>query len=109
MRRYHDPYINYFEKGIRRIPYFKNISREIMIDMIFKMKEVFHEKNKIIIKRSEEANNIMFIKHGCVEVYMLIDGMEFIIDLLFDGSVINYRHIIIEDFSFVYMRAKTNV
>ena len=51
----------------------------------------------------------MILKNGCVEVIMYTDGMEFVLDRLFDGSVINFRQIIIEDYSQVFMRAKTNV
>ena len=51
----------------------------------------------------------MIIKHGCVEVYMLVDGNKFVVDRLFDGSVINFRQVIIEDYSFVFMRALTKV
>ena len=51
----------------------------------------------------------MIIKHGCVEVYMLVDGNKFVVERLFDGSVINFRQVIIEDYSFVFMRALTKV
>lgn len=44
IRKYHDPFINYLERGMRRVPYFLKISREIMVDIVFKMEEVFYEK-----------------------------------------------------------------
>ena len=52
IRKYHDPYIVYLEKSIRRIPYFKSIPRDLLFDMIFKLEQKEYEKNRIIIKRN---------------------------------------------------------
>jgi hypothetical protein len=49
------------------------------------------------------------INKGSIEVYQFIDGTEFLIECLDDGSIINYRAFIMEDVMEVYMRCKTPV
>lgn len=51
----------------------------------------------------------MFIEHGMAEVYTECEGNEFIIDRLYEGSIINYRTFIMEDIMSVNIRAVENV
>ena len=51
----------------------------------------------------------MFIEHGMAEVYTEFEGNEFIIERLYEGSVINYRTFLMEDIMCVNIRAIENV
>lgn len=46
-----------------------------MTSITFGMEEVSFEKNVMIFKQSDIAESIMILKHGCIEVYMYIDGV----------------------------------
>lgn len=61
------------------------------------------------MKESQEVKTLMFIEHGMAEVYTECEGNEFIIDRLYEGSIINYRTFIMEDIMSVNIRAVENV
>jgi CRP-like cAMP-binding protein len=58
------------------------------------------------MKECSNANTLMFVESGIVEVFTEFEGNEFIIDNLHQGSVINFRAFFMEDLNYVNMRAK---
>ena len=60
------------------------------------------------MKEYDNAEALLFLEYGVIEVYTLFEGNEFIIDYLYSGSVINYRSFFMEDMMRVNMRCKEN-
>lgn len=50
----------------------------------------------------------MFVEDGCIEVYTMSDGNEFVIDRLYRGSCLNQRTFFMEDLMYVYVRCAKN-
>ena len=59
-----------------------------MVDIVFKMEKVFYEKGFVIIKKNQQINEILLIKRGILEIYTYLDGNEFILERLHDGSIL---------------------
>ncbi len=59
-----------------------------MVDIVFKMEKVFYEKGFVIIKKNQQINEILLIKRGILEIYTYLDGNEFILERLQDGSIL---------------------
>ena len=96
---------------IKKVFYFKAglKTQDYIHDTIYSLKPVFYERGTIILKEQEVVKTVMFIEHGMVEVYTEFEGNEFLIDRLYEGSVINYRTFLMDDIMSVNIRAVENV
>jgi len=52
------------------------------------------------------ADKLCFIEMGAIEVFTYVDGNEFILDVLRQGSVINKHSFLTEDINMVNYRCK---
>ena len=57
------------------------------------------------MKEYSNANSLMFVESGMIEVFTEFEGNEFLIEKLYPGSVINFRAFFMEDLNYVNMRA----
>ena len=46
------------------------------------------------MKPDDKSNAMYFVESGCLEIYTIGEGNEFIIDRLYRGSCLNYRSFI---------------
>ena len=51
---------------------------------------------------------MLFVQYGELEVYTSFEGNRFVIDRLYQGSVINYRSFFMEDMTYANIRAFQN-
>lgn len=110
--QYNDPKKKFLERVIKKIFYFKEgLSRDNKHDIYYGLQQKQYENKQVIIKEYSNANCLLIVENGLVEVYTECEGNEFIIDKLYPGSIINYRAYFMEDLNYVNMRAcgKTNI
>ena len=49
------------------------------------------------------------LEFGVLEVFIILEGNEFVIDRLYKGSILNYRTFFMEDLNYVFVRCATSV
>ena len=59
--------------------------------MIYKLERINYQKGDFIVKAYEHADSILIIEKGHCEISTEFEGNEFIIEKLYQGSVINHR------------------
>jgi len=68
------------------------------------------EKGSTIFKADDTASAMFIIQNGMVEIYTAMDnGIDFIIERLYRGSVINHRSFLLNDNIDVIARCATQV
>jgi len=72
------------------------------------MTSKIYEDGNIILKEDDPINKIIFIEYGCIEVYTEFEGHEFVIERLYQCSVINAQAFLTEDQMYVSLRSKGN-
>jgi len=55
----------------------------------------------MLLKEGEKADCIIIILYGCCEVQASFEGNKFVIEHLFEGSIINYTNFFTEDKNFI--------
>jgi len=90
------------------VSYCKKISREALHDLIYQLKQRYYEKGTILLKPDDTYSSLYFVEDGCLEVYTLFEGNEFIIERLYRGSTLNARTFFMEDLMYVYVRCAKN-
>ena len=63
----------------------------------------------MLISAYQNADSIVIIQKGIVEVYTMFEGNEFVIERLTTGAIINSRNFFMEDLIYVNMRCQTQV
>ena len=107
--RYNDVKKQFFKQLICRVFYFaEGLTQDMFHDLIYKLVPKQYEKGQILLKEYSNANSLLFVEYGLVEVFFELEGNEFIVDNLHPGSVINYRSFFMEDLMHVTMRCKEN-
>lgn len=79
-----------------------------MHDIIYELKPKYYEKGSILSKPDDKTSSLIFVEDGCLEVYTMSDGNEFILDRLYRGSCLNHRTFFMEDLMYVYVRCAKN-
>ena len=92
---------NFLIKSLQKVPYFANMSDECIHDLYFVLIPGFYEKEDTIIREGQNADRIVLIEHGEVEVFAEFEGNKFVIEILGAGSVINHRTIFMNDYSHI--------
>lgn len=87
------------------MPYFQNLRKDALHDIIYLMKDRIFPKDHIILKPGDDADSLFFIQDGLIEIYHQTESEDaFIVEKLFPGSVVNYRTFFLESDAMVYMR-----
>mmetsp|Transcript_10584 Transcript_10584/g.9334 ORF Transcript_10584/g.9334 Transcript_10584/m.9334 type:complete len:84 (+) Transcript_10584:489-740(+) len=74
-------------------------------DIVYCLNPVNFDKGGLIFKPGDEADTMYIVNSGMVEIYILIDNkVEFIIDRLYRGSVINHQSFLFNDVIDTYAR-----
>lgn len=86
------------ECSLKTIDYLKNIPDEAIVKIIFGLEFAKFDKGSKIFEKDEVANVCWLLEGGMVEIYTMMDrGVEFVIERLYRGSIINHRSFITED------------
>jgi CRP-like cAMP-binding protein len=92
IKEYDDVLKIFFEKTLNSIDFLQGISTEITNELIFSFIPEYHEKDSIIFKQDDIAEKMYIIQNGMIEIYTVMDnGVIFILERLYRGSVINHR------------------
>ncbi len=110
INEYDDVLKIFFEKTLNSIDFFQGISTEITNELIFSFIPEYHEKDSIIFKQDDIAEKMYIIQNGMIEIYTVMDnGVIFILERLYRGSVINHRSFLLQDSIDICARCATPV
>lgn len=95
---YDDDLKLFLECALKTIDYMQGVPDETITEIIFSVEYAKFDKGSKIFEKDEIANVLWLIEGGMVEIYTQMDrGVEFVIERLYRGSVINHRSFITED------------
>lgn len=107
---YADPITIFLLRAIDKIEYFQNVSEKTKRDIVYSLNPVNFDKGGMIFKPGDEADAMYIIDSGIVEIYIVMDnGIEFVIDRLYKGSVINHKAFLFNDVIDTYARCASLV
>lgn len=96
--RYDDDLKIFLESALKTIEYLHGVPEETINKIIFSMTFAKFDKGSKIFQVNETSHIMQIIQNGMVEIYTTMDnGVEFVIERLYRGSVINHRSFITED------------
>jgi CRP-like cAMP-binding protein len=58
---------------------------------MFSFEELIIEKGQALLRVGSNAEEILLVERGCIEVSTYFDGNKFVLDRLYPGSIINFR------------------
>ena len=82
----------------------RGLSHQILYEIIFGLEKQNYSCGEGIIKYGDNADSLIFLIHGEIEIYTECEGNEFILERLHPGSIINYRTFFLEDLMYVNIR-----
>jgi signal-transduction protein with cAMP-binding, CBS, and nucleotidyltransferase domain len=71
---------------------------------VFALKVAHYPKGTILQSPGEDASSLFFLQKGIIEVSTRFEGLDFVIERLFRGSVLNYRTFFMEEGAAVQLR-----
>lgn len=96
--RYDDDLKIFLESALKTIDYLHGVPEETINKIIFSMTFAKFDKGSKIFQVDETSTIMQIIQNGMVEIYTQMDnGVDFVIERLYRGSVINHRSFITED------------
>jgi len=105
--KYQDSRKKFIWKMFQQIEYFKNkMDYPLFHRLMYTLKTQYMEKGEILLKEKDDTDNLFLIEQGCLEVFTMFEGNEFVIDRLPKGSCIGHRVVFTEDQMIVNIRAK---
>jgi signal-transduction protein with cAMP-binding, CBS, and nucleotidyltransferase domain len=89
--KYNDRLLKFIKKSIKRVPYFMNLEEECLADIIYALVTEKYAKHEILQEPGGDANHLLFLQSGIIEISTSFEGQEFVIERLFRGSIVNFR------------------
>jgi CRP-like cAMP-binding protein len=82
---------------IQKIFYFKDLKKDELHEIMYNLRQVHLEPGEycLLDNNGSKADEIIFVESGTLEVLTYMEGNEFVIDYLTQGSIINYRSILV--------------
>mmetsp|Transcript_10822 Transcript_10822/g.16445 ORF Transcript_10822/g.16445 Transcript_10822/m.16445 type:complete len:101 (+) Transcript_10822:1045-1347(+) len=72
---------------------------------MFSLEHNYYDANDIIARVGDPITKFIIIEYGCLEITSEFDGVTFVLERLYQGSVLNHRIIFMEDVMHVQVRA----
>lgn len=88
---YDDPMTLFLRASIEKVPYFQGVGNEAIYDVMFTLTKRFCEKGEIIQNVGEDATTMYILLNGTIELYTQFEEHNFVLERLWNGSVMNYR------------------
>jgi CRP-like cAMP-binding protein len=86
------------ESALKTIDYLHNVPDDVINKIIFSMTFAKFDKGSKIFQVDETSHIMQIISNGMVEIYTTMDnGVEFVLERLYRGSIINHHSFITED------------
>ena len=92
------------KETITRVPYLKTIDDEVFFDIMFALKSRNYEKDEMVLSEEHNAEALLFVDDGILEVYTSFEANEFIIEKLGRGTALNHRAYFMKDSMYVNIR-----
>lgn len=73
---------------------------------MFSLVPINYESGTVVLEQDSNADSLIFIEDGILEVYITLEGHEFILEKLHRGSVINFRAFFMQDTMYVNIRCQ---
>ena len=99
-----DPKIAFLKATIKRVDYLKHIDDPIFFDIMFALKSKQYEKDEVVLAEDHNADSLLFIEEGILEVYTHFEANEFVLERLYRGSAVNHRAYFMKDSMYVNVR-----
>lgn len=96
-------------KMIQRVDYLRGVSYDILFDIMLHLKPRSYEKDEIVLANEHNANSILFIEDGVLELYTHFEANEFVLERLYRGSAINQRAFFMQDYMYIDVRCAKDV
>ena len=109
MAKYRDPRIQFQLAMLQHIDYLKNVELDILFEIMLNLKQRSYGVGETVLAENNNADSIIFVEYGVVEVYTMFDQNEFVLERLFRGSVLNQRAFFMQDSMYVDVRSATSV
>ena len=107
--QFQDPFKQFVFNSLSQIFYFaKTLTQHNMHQILYTLEQRIYEKGHIILRQKRECEELFIVQNGEVEMVTSFEGNEFVLDTLYQGSIINHRQFLMSDFMEVTARAKTN-
>mmetsp|Transcript_13817 Transcript_13817/g.9968 ORF Transcript_13817/g.9968 Transcript_13817/m.9968 type:complete len:217 (+) Transcript_13817:832-1482(+) len=98
MNEYDDVLKLFFERVLNSIDYFQGLPTDILNELIFSFIPEIHEKDTVIFRADDIADRMFIVQNGMVEIFTIMDNtVNFTLERLYRGSVINHRSFLLED------------
>lgn len=95
------------EDRLRQTPYFKHASEESLHHALFGLKHEIYEKGHVFLDEETPVDKFFIIKDGLVDIETTVDNIDFVIESLNRGSLLNYRRFMYGDDFKLQTRCKT--
>lgn len=93
-------------KIIRKMKFIKTLRLSIQHEIYFQLKNKSFEPGHVIYKEGDRCEEFCILRTGVIEVFTDFEGTDFVLDLIFPGSIINLNNFLLEDDLSVGFRAK---
>ena len=102
--KYNDNMKRFLRNSLQNIPYFQDLEELTYVDLTYHLEPVQMEQGQVLFRPDENADKLIFIVDGVVELYTYFEQNEFVLERLFRGSAINFRTFFMADLVHVYAR-----
>jgi len=75
----------------------EGVSPLILNKLVYTTPVKEYDPGQLIFKPGDPMNTIQMIEEGVVEIYIYFEGVKFVMERLYEGSVINYRNLFLDD------------
>lgn len=106
--RYNDKQKRFMLKSMRKVEFFNGIGDNATHDIMYSFIGENFSKDDYLQEPGDNATNLYFLQEGVIEIETKCDDIDFTLEKLFRGSVINYRTFFMEEDGQVYYKFGKN-
>lgn len=108
--QYDDDVKMFLECALKTIPYLRDVPDDTINKLIYSMTFAKFDKGQKLMQTEDKSNMMQIVQNGMIEMYTIMDnGLEFSIERLYRGSVINHNSFLMGDKIDVNARCKMPV
>ena len=94
---------------LKKVRYLSKLGKKEMHELIYRLEERNYINGEYILMQQEDTTEMFLLVSGTIEYLTEIDGNQFVLKKLGEGSIINPTNVIIDDLMWVNIRCVTNV
>ena len=98
VQTYNDDGKRHILSMLKKIDFLKEgIPSVILNKLVYTIRCRQYDPGQLIFKPGDQMNTIQMIEAGMVEIFIYFEGLRFVIERLYPGSVINFRNLFLDD------------